>query len=352
MAIEVKEVASVQTANGQPLDATEHTVSEDDGGAAGGTETETVEPADNGDGQSTTPATTTVAVDISPETLRQITALSTSNRTLKQQLREAQDKLAAAASVTPEEVQAKLAQLAALENETPRAYLKRTGKTLDDVAADALADDKEIADPRVDGLQAKLNETNKKLEEIAQKNTSDAEAEAKARLEARQENARQHVKGMIESNPTRWELIAANKTITDEAIKAAMLVVQRDHTDKQTGKLKPISQELANSILSDCLDEAETYALAKKMQEDKKNVASKPESLVKRKGIETQDSPSYVPHKGDDGKQANGARTPKVTIDGNRGATRVGAVKRGPTDVRTARLRALKIAGADVDEDT
>lgn len=346
MAIEIQTTASNQTVTGQPVakEASNVEVVETPG-LDPATAVATAEGAEGAETAETAQATTPVNVSISPEALKQITSLSTSNRELKLKLKELEAKQAA--SVTSEDVTAKLAQLAALENESPRAYLKRTGKTLEDIAADVLTEDKEIADPRVDALQAKLDEIAKRTEELAAGKQTDAAAQQATNYKARVESAKQHVDSVIAAQPDRWTLVAADKEIASAVVEAAMLVVKRDHTDEK-GNLKPFSKEQAEAILFDCLDEAETYALAKEMVGKRKNLPPTSDIVVKSKGLDVVESASYASRKGDDGKQVGNARTPKVTIDGNRGAIPRGPVKRGPTDVRTARLRALKIAGADI----
>jgi len=283
---------------------------------------------------------TAVATEIAPEALRQITALSAGNRKLKAEIAALQAKVNAQAAITPEEVTAKLAQLASFEGETPRAYLKRTGKTLEDVAADVLVDDTELLDPRVDSINATLEEIKKQLADKAAA-TADEVAKQNAAAHAKMiEQSASYAKSILDASPARWELIAGEKDIATEVVKAAMIVAERDHKGKQ------LSKEQVDSIISDCFDQAETFKLAEKMVKERKNLDPSTTIPVLKKGIEVLDSSTYVPDRGGDGKGGEGAKPPKVTIDGNRGAVRQGAVKRGPTDVRTARARALRIAGA------
>lgn len=358
MPIEISDVAVNQTVSGQPV-----TEGNSNGVSVNAETTETVSAGNEGNGGTNVPAVdasggvqgtdaetpasnaqgaTPVTVDISPEALRQITSLSAGNRKLKAEIEKLQADLAAKA--TPDDVAAKLKRLDELESilTSPRKYAKATGKTLEDIAADLLVEDKEVADPRLDGVLPVVEELKKKL---ADREAADADAEVKrneAAIAAATAEANAYAESILKSQPQRWELIQNEKGIVSEAVKAAMLVVQRDYKEKRA------TREEATAILYDCLDSAETFALAKKLQEDKKKIADAPPSLVKRKGLEVQDAEAYIPRRGDDGAAANGARTPKVTIDGNRSAVRVSSGKRGPTDVRTARARALRIAGADI----
>jgi len=349
MAIDIQAASPIITATGQPVSGPAggeidgvNVEAETGTGASLASQIETAEPAL----VTTEAAPVPVTVDIAPEALRQITSLSATNRRLQAQLKALEAKVAA--SVAPADVTEKLARLAALEGETPRQYLQRTKKTLEDVAADVLADDI-VTDPRVDQALATVEELRKKLEEKDTAGLAAKQAETNAAQAQQLANAQAYVKKIASSNPERWTLIQGKADIEAEIVKAATIVITRDYTDKKTGKFNQPTAEQANEVLNDCLDEAETYELAKKLQAEKKTVVPGQESLVKRKGLEVQADAAYVPDKGSDGKQANGARTPKVTIDANRGAIRQGAVKRGPTDVRTARARMLRIAGAGSD---
>ncbi len=356
MAIEVQPTAVNQSVSGQPVTTVEPEVdmasgsvtdanAVADGEIVGGEANAATVPAVTADGAApTVEKTTPVTVDIGPEALRQITSLSATNRKLKQQIAEL------TAKATPTDVTEKLAQLAALQNETPRQYLKRTGKTLEEVAADALIEDAEVSDPRVDKLQPIVDELKATIEELKTGRQSETAAQEAADNTARLEAATTHVQATLTAKPERWSLIQGAAGIAAEVVKAAIMVVERDYK-KPDGTYKPIDQATSQSILEDCLDQAEIFEAAKKLQEDKKKALPAGESLVKRKGLEVLADAAYTPDKGSDGKQANGARTPKVTIDGNRGAIRQGAVKRGPTDVRTARARMLRVAGA-TDKDT
>lgn len=350
MSLEIQASATHQTVTGQPAEvATVESEASATGATSLASTLEPPEPVVTSDPAKPPESTTTVAtVDIAPEALRQITALSANNRELKRQLAEATAKVTAA--VPAADIDAKLKQLAALENETPRAYLKRTNKTLEDIAADVLADDSNVSDPRVDALTPVVDELKKTLAELQAKSTTDTTAQVAAAQAKQKQDASEYVKLTLASNPERWGLIQSNVDIGNAVIEAALIVAKRDFTDKTTGLVKQLTREQADSIIADCLDEAEIYEQAKKLQEGKKNAVAPGESLVKRRGLDVQDSESYQQRKGDDGKGANGARPPKVTIDGNRGAIRTGSVKRGPTDVRTARARMLKIAGAGGDD--
>lgn len=342
MAIEVKDVATTQSVQGQPINDGNTT---DNGGAA--VTDNPSEAAISAEGNVTAsdagndkPATAQAQAQIklSPEALKQITALSTTNRALKKQIDELNAKVNGLA--TPADTQAKLERLAKLETilTSPRAWLKESGKTLEDIAADVLAAGDEVTDPRVDALLEKVAAVDKRLQDEDAKRQTDTQTQAQAEEARMTAQATEHVKTFVGANPVRWELIASKPEIAGEIVKAAIAVVERDY------KGKTLTREQSQAILEECADSAETLELAKRLQEDKKKIVDTGESLVKRKGLEVQDSESYQPSKGSDGKQANGARTPKVVIDANRGAVRRGAVERGPTDVRTARARMLRIA--------
>lgn len=349
MAIEIKDASATQTTSGQPVNITvEHEMNL----AASGEANTSVALADdsisvlgnNADvsAAATVAKSTPVTVDIAPEALRQITTLSSTNRKLVARLKELEQKMAGTA--TSDDITAKLKRVDELEAllKSPRAYLKASGKTLEDVAADALADDNNVADPRVDALTPIIDELKKKVLDAETARAAEAQTQTAATIARQHAEAAQHVANVIASSPDRWTLIKDDKTLATDIVKAAILVIERDH------KGKTVDAALADSILKDCLDEAETYQLAKKMVEDRKKAVPATESLVKRKGLEVQDSDSYTRKLGDDGKNA-GTRIPKVTIDGNRGALRAGAIERGPTDVRTARARALRIASGHED---
>lgn len=291
---------------------------------------------------------TPIEVKLSPDALRQITALSASNRKLKQQLTELETK--SKANATPEDIQTKLKRADELEKALtdPKLYLKLANKTLEDVAAAALKDDYEVEDPRVTALQEEIAALKAKTEEVVTKQTTDQSASQRA-LEAKQiEASKVYIKNYIDANPNRWELARADADISGQVLQASILVAKAKFTNKD-GTPKDITKEQANKIIEDCLDEAEIMKLAEKMVKDGKTSLQAEKIPSKSRGLEVQDSTSYAGRKGDDGKQVNG-RTPRVTIDANRGGVRIPGVERGPTDVRTARARALRIAGAGKDD--
>lgn len=308
MPIEIAEAPAAQTLQGQPVEAEP---------APAAVETPAAEPAAE---------PVAAQVNIDPAALRQITTLSKNNRELTKKLADLETKLAA--STMSDEVKAKLelADRFIAAKGRPRELLALAEKTLEEVAADVMASVDELpADPRVDAALAKLDALEKERE--AEKNAR-TEAEKKASEEAQAKGfaaAVEYVKGVVASTKLddgapRWERLAKDEKSASEAVRAAILVRERDF------KGKTVTDEQATEVLHRCLDEAEAVLIGKETLEARR--AGKPATAeVQRRGIELRD-----------------AAGPKPTIDGARGPTRSLTVPRGQTDVRTARARALQIA--------
>src|SRR6266849_2120340 len=156
---EVNDVASTQTASGQPAGATSHDATEtvETNNDANVQQNDSATETQGGE-QQTTDATATqtaeggataqaaavkVDIDIPPEALRQITNLSSANRQFRKKIAELEAKITS--TTPPTDLEAKLARLGELEAAltSPRKFLALSKKTLEDVAADVLASDTE-----------------------------------------------------------------------------------------------------------------------------------------------------------------------------------------------------------------
>lgn len=350
----VNDAPAAQTVSGQPATSTPiATASTDvvDTSTTTTTETPTATDANASDGAAapanadgaTPQAQTNVDVNISPEALRQITKFSADNRKLRNQLKELETKHAAATAAPPTDVTEKLKRLEQLEEaiKSPRKYLALANKSLEDVAKDILSEDEveRAADPRVDAIAPVLDGVKKELEALKEAQKAREAAQTTSAQSQQLAQMTEHIKTVITAGSDRWERVAKDTAQPEEIVKAASMIVERDYAEKkdESGKVikaaKALDQATANKILETCLDEAEAMLLAREIVAQRKNGGHQSETVVRKRGIEILA----------DGASEKSAPKPKPTADDTRGPTRTVAVPRGPTDVRTARARALKM---------
>lgn len=298
---------------------------------AEGTQNQTSTPASGA--AATTPVVgTPAAVNIPPEAVKQISTLSAANRELRTKVEQAEAKQA--------ENDAKFARLAELEAAitSPKKYLALAKKTLEDVAQDVLSDDPAVADPRVDEMKPVVEGLQKKLDDITAQRLKEQETAVNTERASKMAAGEAHTKTVVESQPNRWPNIAKDAGIGKRVLNAAIAIVARDYSEVKdadgniTREAKPVDMETSNKILEDCLDEEEALAEARIRVAARKNGQAASVDVPK-KGIELRDGVDVKP------------ASPSPTIDARRGPTRtLTTVQRGPTDVRTAKARAMRIA--------
>jgi hypothetical protein len=290
-------------------------------------------------------ATQTAQINLPPQAVEQIATLSQKTREQKARIEELEK---AALDPSNAEVKQKLARLDEWEKSasSPRKLLELSKKTLEEVAADVLAADSEVVDPRVTEALTKIEEQKTELAKLKEDGEKQKQAQSTAESAQHLQKATTYVESFIKDSPegklsdgsARWEHISKDANIAKRVVAEA----SRKHEEKfKDGKTATLAE--ANAIIIECLDELEAGELAKQILEARKKGAGQPSATsVERKGIEFVDSP-------DDKLRLQGTRTaPPPGIGTDRSPTRtVGpSVERGQTDVRTARARAHKIAGA------
>lgn len=294
-------------------------------------------------------------VNISPEALRQITALSKSNRTLKAKLTELEGKVNKPNEIVTEyeKLRTRNAELeAALKS--PRAWMKLANVDLEAISKDILSSDHEVSDPRVTELATHNAEMRKELDEL--KNARQTETQRATAEQANQRIAQtvEFVKTKVIGETTlndgslRWERISKDESAAQTAVEASIKVVDRDYSELKDAQgnviraAKQIDKATATAILHKCLDEAEAAAIAKELLEQRKNGAGqKPPVEARSRGISFRESQA---------PDETAAPPRKPTIDGSRGPMRTIQVQRGQTNAREAYRRAMRIAGAEDDK--
>lgn len=326
---------NAQSAGGQPIVAAkpvepapviENETAE--GGNADGSATPVVGATVDANGQ-----TTQATISLPKIAVDQIAALSTKTREQKAKIEELEGKLAPNPTLA-----ADMAELALWREakKTPHKLLELAETDMEKLAQSVYTEaEKYTADPRIETALGLIQAQKAEIEALKAETVADrnkvAETSNAKQIESAIGWATATIEnGKLEDGSQRWENLVKDVNAGKAAFEATTKKVGEKFKD---GK-QPTLEE-ANAILAECLDEAEAVILAKQLLEARKTRGQGGTSAVQRKGIELVD-----------GSEPGARVAPPPTIDGQRGPLRTGpTVQRGPTDVRTARARMLKIAG-------